>query len=81
MSLLWATAATNVTNASFKSSPVPLQTTLLAYEPAEGDNKETAAAVHGITGQPVHSQEQKKVCQRSTMKEDDSCLLVYILIS
>ena len=36
--------------------------TLLGHEPAEGENKEMAAAVHGITGHPVlvHSQEQKK---------------------
>ena len=43
---LWTAAATtNVTNASFKSSTVPLQTTLLACEPSERKSKETAAVL------------------------------------
>ena len=37
-----ATAAANVTNTSFKSSTVPLQTTLLACEPSERKRKEMA---------------------------------------
>ena len=56
MCSLWAasTDAAYVTNASFKSSLVPLQTTLLACEPSERASKETAAGlvVRGITGQP-----------------------------
>ena len=38
-----AAAVANVTNASFKSSTVPLQTILLAYEPSERKSKDTAA--------------------------------------
>ena len=48
MSLLWAAstaAAANVTNASFKSSTVPLQTTLLACAPSERKSKDTAAVL------------------------------------
>ena len=42
--LLWAAStAANVTKASFKSSTVPPQTTLLACEPSERNSKETAA--------------------------------------
>ena len=38
-----STADANVTNASFKSSTVPLLTTILACEPSERKSKETAA--------------------------------------
>ena len=38
-----AAAVANVTNTSFKSSTVPLQTILLAYEPSERKSKDTAA--------------------------------------
>ena len=38
-----AAAVANVTNASFKSSTVPLQTILLACEPSERKSKDTAA--------------------------------------
>ena len=40
-----AAAVANVTNASFKSSTVPLQTILLACEPSERKSKETAAVL------------------------------------
>ena len=49
LGLLWAAStavtAANVTNASFKSSPVPLQTTLLTCEPSESASKETTAVL------------------------------------
>ena len=38
-----AAAIANVTNASFKSSTVPLQTILLACEPSERKSKDMAA--------------------------------------
>ena len=38
-----ATIVANVTNVSFKSSTVPLQTILLAWEPSERKSKDTAA--------------------------------------
>ena len=38
-----AAAVANVTNASFKSSTVPLQTIVLACEPSERKSKDTAA--------------------------------------
>ena len=38
-------AVANVTNTIFKSSTVPLQTTLLACEPSERKSKETAAVL------------------------------------
>ena len=37
------TIVANVTNVSFKSSTVPLQTILLAWEPSERKSKDTAA--------------------------------------
>ena len=45
MSFLWAASTANVTNASFKSSTVPLQTTLLACAPSERKSKDTAAVL------------------------------------
>ena len=45
-SLLWAAStAANVTNARFKSSTVPLQTTLLTCEPSQRKRKEMAAVL------------------------------------
>ena len=38
-----AAAVANVTNASFKSSTIPVQTILLACEPSERKIKDTAA--------------------------------------
>ena len=52
MSFLWAASTANVTNASFKSStvPVPLQTTLLAWEPSERKSKERAEVLSQCCG-------------------------------
>ena len=41
----WGAAVTNLINASFKSSTVPLQTILLVCEPSERKSKDTAAVV------------------------------------
>ena len=78
VSLFWAdsaaAAAANLTNASFKSSTVPLQTTLLACAPSERKSKEMATVLVSCSrnyGPPC-------MCTKSCLKQTNQTSYIYV---